>query len=101
MGINRAQFQKAYPNIKLNTFAAARGPELLQRLMAERRAGKHLADVYMTGIGTHIALYTAKAYAPVRPALYCRMSKTSRNGLTVNTTFYIPRRDMRLCLRGA
>lgn len=63
------EFQKAFPNIKLSTYAAARGPELLSRLMAERRAGKNLVDVYMTGIGTHIALYNAKAQTSVRSAL--------------------------------
>lgn len=63
------EFQKSYPKIKLSTFSSARGPELLSRLMAERRAGKNVADVYMTGIGTHIALYNAKALSSVRSAM--------------------------------
>jgi ABC-type Fe3+ transport system substrate-binding protein len=38
--------------------------------MAERRAGKHLADVYIAGIGTHIhVLHPAKALAPIPSAL--------------------------------
>jgi ABC-type Fe3+ transport system substrate-binding protein len=38
--------------------------------MAERRAGKYQADVYVAGQGTHVSvLYPAKALAPMSPAL--------------------------------
>lgn len=64
------QFAKAYPKIKLTTSVGAGGPEIASRLMAERRAGKHLADIYIAGIGTHIhVLHPAKALAPIPPAL--------------------------------
>jgi ABC-type Fe3+ transport system substrate-binding protein len=62
------QFQKAYPRIKLNLSVAPRGVDLLNRLMAERRSEKFLADIYTTGLGTHLQLYNAKALAPMRPA---------------------------------
>lgn len=63
------QFQKAYPKIKLLLSSAPRGVDLLNRLMAERRAGKYLADIYTTGLGTHLQLFNAKALSPMSPAL--------------------------------
>jgi ABC-type Fe3+ transport system substrate-binding protein len=62
------QFQKVYPKIKLVLSVAPRGVDLLNRLMAERRAGKFLADIYTTGLGTHLQLYNAKVLAPMPPA---------------------------------
>jgi iron(III) transport system substrate-binding protein len=64
-----SQFQKAYPKIKLNLVDGPSGPALSSRLMAERRAGKYQADVYIAGQGTHVSvLYPAKALSPMPPA---------------------------------
>jgi ABC-type Fe3+ transport system substrate-binding protein len=64
-----SQFQKAYPRIKLNLVDGPSGPALSSRLMAERRAGKYQADLYIGGQGTHVSvLYPAKALAPMPPA---------------------------------
>ena len=46
-----SQFQKAYPKIKLNLVDGPSGPALSSRLMAERRAGKYQADLYIGGQG--------------------------------------------------
>src|SRR5262245_44365316 len=63
-----SQFQKAYPKIKLVSVDGPSGPALSSRLMAERRAGKFLADLYIAGQGTHVSvLYPAKALAPMSP----------------------------------
>src|SRR5262245_23527858 len=63
-----SQFQKAYPKIKLVSVDGPSGPALSSRLMAERRAGKFLADLYIAGQGTHVSvLYPAKALAPMPP----------------------------------
>lgn len=63
-------FQKIYPKIRLNLVEGPSGPTLSSRLMAERRAGKHLADLYIAGQGTHVSvLYPAKALAPMPPSL--------------------------------
>lgn len=62
------QFQKVYPKIKLVLSVAPRGVDLLNRLMAERRASKFLADIYTTGLGTHLQLHNAKVLAPMPPA---------------------------------
>jgi ABC-type Fe3+ transport system substrate-binding protein len=64
-----SQFQKAYPRIKLSLVDGPSGPALSSRLMAERRAGKYQADLYIGGQGTHVSvLYPAKALAPMPPA---------------------------------
>jgi iron(III) transport system substrate-binding protein len=65
-----SQFQKAYPRIRLNLVDGPSGPALSSRLMAERRAGKYQADLYIGGQGTHVSvLYPAKSLAPMPPAL--------------------------------
>jgi iron(III) transport system substrate-binding protein len=64
-----SQFQKAYPNIRLNLVDGLSGPALSSRLLAERRAGKYQADLFITGQGVHVSvLYPAKALAPMPPA---------------------------------
>ena len=62
------EFQRAYPKIKLALSVAPRGVDLLNRLMAERRAGKFVSDIYTTGLGTHLQLYNAKALASMLSA---------------------------------
>ncbi len=61
-------FQKKYPKIKLNLLHAS-AAQHLQRIMAERRAGKYLADVIRLGGGTSTSLYKAKALDSVAAAL--------------------------------
>ena len=61
-------FQKRYPKIKLNLVTGS-GSQILQRIMAERRAGKYLADVVRTGGGTAMTMLHAKAFDPIPPAL--------------------------------
>jgi hypothetical protein len=58
------EFQRAYPKIKLAVSGAPRGVDLLNRLMAERRAGKFVADIYSTGLGTHLQLYMPRRWRP-------------------------------------
>jgi iron(III) transport system substrate-binding protein len=62
--IDARAFQKAFPEIKVvvafgNTFP---------RIITERRAGKYLADVALTGPNTLWDLYLAKVLHPVRDA---------------------------------
>jgi len=61
-------FQKKYPKIKVNLFHAS-AAQHLQRIMAERRAGKFLTDIVRLGGGTSTSLYKAKAIDPLPPAL--------------------------------
>lgn len=61
-------FQKKYPKIKVNIIHAT-AAQHLQRIMAERRAGKYLPDVIRLGGGTSTSLFKAKALDPIGPAL--------------------------------
>jgi iron(III) transport system substrate-binding protein len=62
-------FQKAYPEIKV-TWVGGRAGEVAKRILAERRAGKFLADVSSEGIGSNYrVLHLAKSFDPIKPAL--------------------------------
>ena len=64
-----AAFQKRFPDIKM-TSVIGRSSEHAQRIMAERRAGKRIADLYTGAVSvTYNILYKAKAFAPIRPQL--------------------------------
>jgi iron(III) transport system substrate-binding protein len=62
-------FQKKYPEINVVT-TPGRGNTLAPRIMAERRAGKYLVDVYIAGVTTaYEVFYRAKILDSVRAAL--------------------------------
>jgi hypothetical protein len=62
-------FQKKYPEIDVVT-TPGRGNTLAPRIMAERRAGKYLVDVYIAGVTTaYEVFYRAKILDSVRAAL--------------------------------
>jgi iron(III) transport system substrate-binding protein len=62
-------FQESQPKIKL-VYVPGSGTDNAQRLLAERRAGKYLADVFIGGSGTLIeVLYDGGLLDPVPPAL--------------------------------
>ena len=61
-------FQKKFPKIKV-VLIHGNAAQIQQRLLAERRAGKFLADVVRLGGGTSTSLYKAKALDPIGPAL--------------------------------
>ena len=64
-----ADFKKEFPGINV-VAVSGRGNELTTRLMAERRAGKYIADVYSAGTGgNYNVLYKGKALDPIKPAL--------------------------------
>ena len=62
-------FEKEYPEIKVAA-VTARGSQLGQRLIAERRGEKFLADVVSAGgVTTFQQLYPARVFDPIKPAL--------------------------------
>lgn len=63
-----ASFQEAYPKIKLN-YLPGSGTDNSQRLFAERRAGKYLADVFVSGSGTAVILARGNVLDPIPPLL--------------------------------
>jgi iron(III) transport system substrate-binding protein len=66
--LDEGVFQAAFPDIKV-TSVSARGPQLLQRILSERRGEKYLADVYIDGLGNIYPAYQAKILDPIKPAL--------------------------------
>jgi len=63
------EFNKKYPDIKVTGFFG-RGADVAKRVMAERRADKYLADLYLNGMTTgYNVLYKAKAVDPLAPIL--------------------------------
>ena len=62
-------FQKEFPEIKVNP-VTGRGSQIGQRLIAERRAEKFLADIVSSGgVTTYQQLFPAKVFDPIKPAL--------------------------------
>src|SRR5215467_2177484 len=61
-------FQKAFPDIKLVSVSGVE-LQLERRFMAERRAGKNLADVFMVGVLRSYDFYQAKLLEPIKTAL--------------------------------
>src|SRR5246127_101102 len=63
------EFQKEYPEIKILA-TTGRGSQVGQKLLAERRAEKYLADVVSAGgVTTYQQLFPAKVFDPIKPAL--------------------------------
>ena len=63
------EFQKAYPQIKV-IGVTGRGGEIAKRILAERRAGKYLADVSSEGVGSNYRiLHAAKSFDAIKAAL--------------------------------
>jgi len=63
------EFQKFYPEIKFISVEGS-GSQIGPRLIAERRAGKYLADLYINGTTTPVeVLIPAKVLDPIRHAL--------------------------------
>ena len=60
-------FQKSYPEIKFN-FVPGKGSDHAQRIVAERRAGKYLADLLMGGSSTYAAFFPG-TLEPLKPLL--------------------------------
>jgi iron(III) transport system substrate-binding protein len=60
-------FRKEYPEIKM-VYVADRGTELVNRIAAERRAGKYIPDVVTAGALNYNVLHKAKTLDPIKPA---------------------------------
>ena len=62
------EFQKDYPEIKA-TLVHGNSSRISPRLLAERRAGKYLADVYLGGPTSLYSFYQNKLFDPLAPLL--------------------------------
>ena len=67
--LDAGAFERAYPGIKI-VAVTGRGGETAKRILAERRAGKFIADVSSEGVGSNYQmLHAAKSFDPIKPAL--------------------------------
>lgn len=65
----REAFQKKFAKIKI-TLVTGRGPDLSQRVMSERRGGKYITDLYISGNITPLTVFhRAKILDPIKPLL--------------------------------
>jgi iron(III) transport system substrate-binding protein len=63
------EFKRDFPGINV-VAVTGRSNDLTNRVMAERRAGKFIADVYSSGPGGNVGvLYKGKALDPIKPLL--------------------------------
>ncbi len=70
-GVGKAilAFKDAYPKIKIN-FVGGSGSDLSKKVMAEKRADKHLVDIGVGGAGTMVLVYhKAGLLMPIPPQL--------------------------------
>ena len=64
------EFQKRYPEIKVAAITTANNPGSFSQIIAERRAGKYLRDLYIGGAATaYNVLYKATVLDPIKPTL--------------------------------
>ena len=91
------EFQKKYPEIKVSG-VFGRGADVAKRILAERRAEKFLADVYVNGQGTgYNVLFKAKTVDPLAPVLMLPMSRMHRSGGRESTITPIRRTAISSC----
>jgi iron(III) transport system substrate-binding protein len=69
-GVGKAilAFKDAYPKIKVNLVGGA-GSDLAKKIMAEKRAGKHLVDLSVGGGGTMVLVYHKAGHLQPMPPL--------------------------------
>jgi hypothetical protein len=91
--IDSGEFQKAYPKIKVVSVSGS-GAQLSNRIGAERRADKFLADVYNGGGNSlYQVLFLNKILDPINPRCSCRKFSTPPGGGRANTSTPLVLRD--------
>jgi len=63
--LNAGVFQKTYPEIKVLEIVGE-GNQVYSRLLAERRAGKYLGDVFIAGVTDNYQVYRAKGATSIK-----------------------------------
>jgi len=82
-----SQFQKDYPDIK-SVITHGYSSRMSPRLLAERRAGKYLADVYLGGPDSLYSFYNNKLLEPIAP-LFILPEVLDQSKWWENRHFYI------------
>jgi ABC-type glycerol-3-phosphate transport system substrate-binding protein len=92
-------FQEAYPRIKLN-YVPGSGADNSQRLLAERRAGKYLADVVVSGSGTTAILAKGGVFEPLPPSLILPENKDPSHWFASNHQYADPQNQYVFIMQG-
>jgi iron(III) transport system substrate-binding protein len=93
-----AIFQKGYPEIKFN-FVPGKGADHVQRVVAERRAGKFLADLIMGGSSTY-AGFAPGTLEPLKPLLLLPEVTDAANWFEGRFHFADPQNNSGLIISG-
>jgi len=91
-------FQKTYPEVKF-TFVPGKGADHAQRIVAERRAGKYLADLLMGGSSTYAA-FAPGTLEPLKPLLLLPEVTDSVNWFDGRFHFADPQNQAGLIISG-
>jgi len=91
-------FQKSYPEIKFS-FVPGKGSDHAQRIVAERRAGKYLADLLMGG-SSSFAAFAPGTLEPLKPLLI--LPEVADSSAWFDGTFYFadPQNNAALIISG-
>jgi len=91
-------FQKSYPEIKFS-FVPGKGSDHAQRIVAERRAGKYLADLLMGG-SSSFAAFAPGTLEPLKPLLI--LPEVTDSSAWFDGTFYFadPQNNAALIISG-
>jgi ABC-type Fe3+ transport system substrate-binding protein len=92
-------FQEAYPKIKLN-YLPGSGTNNSQRLFAERRAGKYLADLFVSGSGTAPILARGNVLDPIPPLLILPENKDPSLWFSHNQQYADPQNQYIYMMQG-
>jgi ABC-type Fe3+ transport system substrate-binding protein len=98
--IANSGFQKKFPKIKISV-VTARGGEHVSRIMAERRAGKFLADISNLGNTSPYTLYQSKSLDPIASAFILPEVKDESKWWEGRQQFIDPERKFILVYVGA
>ena len=93
-----AIFQKTYPEVKF-TFVPGKGADHALRIVAERRAGKYLADLLMGGSSTYAA-FTPGTLEPLKPLLILPDVNDANNWFDGRLHFADPQNNAGLIISG-
>jgi len=93
-----AIFQKSYPDIKFS-FVPGKGADHAQRIVAERRAGKYLADLLMGG-SSSFAAFAPGTLEPLKPLLILPEVIDSSAWFDGKFYFADPKNDAALIISG-
>ena len=91
-------FKREYPGINV-VAVTGRGNDLTNRIMAERRGGKFIADVYSGGTNSlYNTLYKGKALDPLKPLLILPEVTDTLEMVRQRTSLRRSGREIYLCL---